>query len=247
MKIPSYKIVIPSRYASTRLPGKPLLDIAGKPLVQRVWERALDSGADEVLVATDDQRIAECAIRFGAKAVLTRADHESGTDRLAEVAQLEGWADSTVVVNLQGDEPFMPVSLLDSVAACLAAADGCTVATVAVKQNDHDVLNDPNCVKVVCDANNRALYFSRAPIPYHRDHGGCTSSLQHLGLYAYRAGYLQLFSRTPPTPLEQRERLEQLRALESGESIAVLVTEEDPGIGVDTEADLAAARARFAR
>lgn len=241
-----FKVVIPARYGATRLPGKPLIDICGKPMVRHVWERARESGAGEVVVATDDARILAACEAFGAEAVLTRADHRSGTDRIAEVAAARGWADDVTVVNLQGDEPAMPPALIEQVARGLAGHPQAEMATLAYPIDDGESLFDPHVVKVVLDAEGYALYFSRAPIPWHRDEfvGGrrslpqSTPFLRHIGLYAYRAGLLPRFVSWPPAPLELAESLEQLRVLWHGERIHVGVAVQPPGPGVDTAADL---------
>jgi len=236
-----FVVVIPSRYASQRLPGKPLLDINGKPMIQHVYERALESGASEVVIATDDDRIAAAAEAFGGTVCMTRDDHDSGTERIAEVADLLDWDDSQIVVNLQGDEPTMPALLVDQCAALLDD-DSADIATLASPfQNSNDFEN-PNCVKVICDQNNHAIYFSRAAIPFSRDTRNCaqarSAALQHHGLYAYRCGVLRRLVTSEPSPLEIAEKLEQLRALSLGMSIAVGVPHERPGIGVDTADDL---------
>jgi 3-deoxy-manno-octulosonate cytidylyltransferase (CMP-KDO synthetase) len=243
-----FKIVIPARYGSTRLPGKPLLHIAGKPLLEYVWGVALRAGADETLIATDDERIASAAHAFGASIVMTEATHQSGTDRLAEVARTLGWAPDTVVVNLQGDEPLMPPAALTQVAKLLLKETAAAMATLSTPIGSAAEFSDPNVVKVVCDGRGRALYFSRSPIPFERDaHArvGVQSvpvalAQRHLGIYAYRVSTLQRLSELSPTPLELCERLEQLRALESGLQIVVNTACAVPGPGVDTAADLAA-------
>jgi len=241
-----FKVVIPARYASTRLPGKPLLDISGKPLIQHVYERARASAAEEVVVATDDERIAAACRAFGAEVVVTRAEHHSGTDRIAEVIAARGWADDTVVVNLQGDEPCMPTALVDQVARDLAAHGRVGMATLAYLIMDTETLFDPHVVKVVTDGEGYALYFSRAPIPWHRDEflGGRKALpkgvrfLRHIGLYAYRAAFLARFVSWAPAPLELAESLEQLRVLWHGERIHVTIAGEEPGPGVDTPGDV---------
>lgn len=244
----SYRIVIPARYASSRLPGKPLLPLAGKPMIQWVWENAVRAGARDVIVATDDQRIAQAARGFGADACLTAAEHPSGTDRLAEVAALRGFAPDDVVVNLQGDEPNVPAALLQQVASAVTENPDAGMATLATPVGSVGELFDPNAVKVVLDDRGFALYFSRAPIPWVRDafKQGPPASLpsavpflRHLGLYAYRARTLASLSRAPAAALEGAEALEQLRALALGIRIHVGVIAEAPGHGVDTEADLA--------
>lgn len=245
-------VAIPARYGASRLPGKPLRLIAGEPMVLHVARRALAAGAREVVVATDDVRIAEAVSGQPLTICMTRADHASGTDRLAECAQQLGWAASQIVVNLQGDEPFAPPAGIRAVADCLAAADT-EMATLAAPFEDCDVLFDANAVKVVCDAQGRALYFSRAAIPWQRDrllHDRVSAlpagSLRHIGIYAYRAGFLGTFAALPPGRLETFEALEQLRVLEAGYRIAVATTPVAFPPGVDTEADLARAEARMA-
>ncbi|MCU0767462.1 MAG: 3-deoxy-manno-octulosonate cytidylyltransferase [Gammaproteobacteria bacterium] len=244
-----FNVVIPARYASTRLPGKPLADIAGKPMIWHVWERAVASGATRVVVATDDARVEAAARAFGADVLVTRADHRSGTDRIAEVAERLGWADDAIVVNLQGDEPTMPPALLRQVAADLAAHPDAAMATLGVPITGRDELFDPNVVKAVVDGRGWALYFSRAPIPWHRDSFPAARVLpagvdfvRHLGLYAYRVGFLRAFVAWPAAPLEQCESLEQLRALWHGARIRLGLACEAPGPGVDTPADLDAVR-----
>ncbi len=241
-----FKVIIPARYASVRLPGKPLLEIAGKPLIRHVYERAQATAAEEVLIATDDHRIAAACRAFGAEVVMTRADHRSGTDRLAEVIAARGWPDDILVVNLQGDEPCMPPALVDQVAGNLAGHGSVGMATLAYPIVDARTLFDPHVVKVVTDAQGYALYFSRAPIPWHRDefHDGRQAlppggqHLRHIGLYAYRSAFLTRFVAWPPAPLELAESLEQLRVLWHGEGIHVGLATEDPGPGVDTAADV---------
>jgi len=239
-------VAIPARMASTRLPGKPLLPIAGVPMIVHVARRALAAGASEVVVATDDVRIAGVVNESGVRVVMTRADHASGSDRLAECAHALGWADETIVVNLQGDEPLAPSSGIRAVAAAIGESDA-LMATLATPIGSVEEFLDPNCVKVVCDAAGRALYFSRAPVPWPRDafvrdRGALppnTALLRHIGIYAYRAGFLRKFAKLPRTPLEQAESLEQLRALEHGYAIAVRKAPEPFPIGVDTSEDLA--------
>lgn len=250
MEKTEYKIVIPARYGAARLPGKPLVEIAGRPLIQHVYERATASAAGEVVVATDDQRVVDACRGFGAEVMLTRQDHHSGTDRVAEVISSRGWPPDTLAVGLQGDEPCMPPALLDQVASDLAARDA-AVATLAYPIHQADDLFDAHVVKVVTDADGFALYFSRAPIPWHRDEfaGGsrhmprATPLLRHIGLYAYRAGRLQQFVSWEPSPLEVAESLEQLRWLWRGERIHVGIATTEPGPGVDTAADVTRARA----
>lgn len=236
-----FKVAIPARYASTRLPGKPLRQIAGRTMLEYVHRQALASGAEEVVVATDDQRIQAAAMGFGARVVMTSPEHPSGTDRLAEVATSLGWSADQVVVNLQGDEPLMPAALIRQVAENLQHFADAGISTVATPIRDVEELNSPAAVKVVTDASGFALYFSRALIPYPRD--GETrlvgSHLRHLGLYAYRVAVLQCYPQLAPSPAETVEHLEQLRALHHGIRIQVMVTPDAPPAGVDTEADLA--------
>ncbi len=244
-----FKVVIPARYGSTRLPGKPLLDLGGKPMIQRVVERALASAAEEVVVATDDRRIREVCQAMGVEAVVTDAGHRTGTDRIAEVIAQRGWDDATVIVNLQGDEPCMPSALIDQVAADLADLAAVGMATLATPIQDSATLFDPHVVKVVINAAGFALYFSRAPIPWHRDeflgkHPTLPTSvdfLRHIGLYAYRAAFLKRYIELEPSPLEIAESLEQLRVLWHGERIHVGLAAQEPGPGVDTADDLARA------
>nr|WP_242482428.1 3-deoxy-manno-octulosonate cytidylyltransferase [Thiocystis violacea] len=239
--------MIPARYGSTRLPGKPLLEIAGKPMIHHVVERALASAADEVVVATDHQRILDACAGLGVKALLTDPGHRSGTDRVAEAAEQCGWDEDTIIVNLQGDEPCMPSRLIDQVAADLAALDEVGIATLAYPIRDSAVLFDPHVVKVVTTAAGLALYFSRAPIPWHRDEflgkkatlPSTVSFLRHIGLYAYRVSFLRRYVGFEPSPLEVAESLEQLRVLWHGEPIRVGLAVEEPGPGVDTGDDLA--------
>lgn len=242
-----FKVVIPARYGSTRLPGKPLRVLAGKPMVLHVCDRAAASGADDVVVATDDERIVAEVRDAGFEALMTAADHTSGTDRIAEVAETRGWPDEAVVVNLQGDEPLMPPMLVRRVAQDLALHPDASVATVATPFADRRALFDPNQVKVVLNADGFAGYFSRAPIPWHRDEFAGSGSvlpagtpfLRHVGLYAYRVGFLHRFMGWEPAPTECAESLEQLRALWHGERIHVSVTDDPPPAGVDTPEDVA--------
>jgi 3-deoxy-manno-octulosonate cytidylyltransferase (CMP-KDO synthetase) len=241
-----FRVVIPARYASTRLPGKTLLTIGGKPMIQWVYERACASKADEVLIATDDLLIVSAAHSFGAETIMTAATHESGTDRIAEVARLRGWADSDIVVNVQGDEPVIPPALIDQVAAVLEANPSAQIATLATPITSISEFMDPNAVKVVTDGVGRALYFSRAPIPWERDGAAAgivsqrrfAGARRHVGIYGYRvSGLLQLAS-LERSSLEQHEKLEQLRALENGLEIRVADSVEQPGPDVNTAADL---------
>jgi 3-deoxy-manno-octulosonate cytidylyltransferase (CMP-KDO synthetase) len=241
-----FKVVIPARFASTRLPGKPLLDIAGKPMIQHVHQRAMESGAEEVVVATDDARIAERVEQFGGEVCMTSDSHRSGTDRIAEVVEKFGWADDTIVVNLQGDEPCMPPVLLTQVARDMDSHKNAVITTLSAPLTSKEKLFDPHVVKVVTDAEGYALYFSRAPIPWHRDEflhkeqplPEETGFSRHIGIYAYRAGFLEQYVNWPPAPIEQAESLEQLRVLWHGRRIHVSQAQEEPGHGVDTRDDL---------
>ena len=231
----NFVVVIPSRYASVRLPGKPLLDIVGKPMIQHVYERGTESSARDVVVATDDERIAETCESFKATVCMTGDQHRSGSERIAEVCDIMDWNDDTIVVNLQGDEPTMPAVLIDECAALLEGSDADIGTLASPIESDEDFQN-PNVVKAVLRDDGTALYFSRAAIPYgHRD-----LALHHHGIYAYRAGVLRRLVAAPPSALETAERLEQLRALSLGMSIRVAIPSVRPGAGVDTEADLLA-------
>ncbi len=243
---PSFIVAIPARHGSTRLPGKPLRDIGGVPMVVRVAQRALQAGASRVVVAVDDARIADALAGQGEVQIcMTRRDHASGSDRLAECAAQLGWDDDSIVVNLQGDEPFAPAAGIRAVAQALAGDDA-PMATLATPIIDAEELFDPNVVKLVRTGNGRALYFSRAPLPWARDAFAAdrhalpsgTPFLRHIGIYAYRAGFLRRYAQLPRTPLEQTESLEQLRVLEHGYPIAVRLTPEPFPPGIDTEADL---------
>jgi 3-deoxy-manno-octulosonate cytidylyltransferase (CMP-KDO synthetase) len=241
---PGFVVAIPARHGSTRLPGKPLRLIAGEPMIVHVARRAREAGADEVVVATDDARIAAAIEPLGIRVCMTSPEHASGTDRLAECARLCGWDEARIVVNLQGDEPLAPPAAIRLAAETLAAS-GADIATLATPLGDTTELFDPNCVKLVRDARGDALYFSRAPIPWHRDafvRDRITLPpgpwLRHIGLYAYRVGRLQAFAAMPPGALERIESLEQLRVLEAGWRIAVALTPEPFPAGVDTEEDL---------
>lgn len=242
---PDFVVAIPARYASTRLPGKPLRLIAGEPMIVHVARRAREAGAREVVVATDDARIADALAPLGVTVCMTSSDHASGTDRLAETAAQRGWSDDTLVVNLQGDEPLAPPAAIRAAVDALIAS-GAPIATLAQPISGTDELFDPNCVKLVRDAQGIALYFSRAPIPWHRDAFArdrvtlpAGPWLRHIGLYVYRVGALREFAAMPPGALEQIESLEQLRALEAGWRIAVALSPEPFPAGVDTEEDLA--------
>jgi 3-deoxy-manno-octulosonate cytidylyltransferase (CMP-KDO synthetase) len=250
--------LIPARLASTRLPDKPLADIGGRPMVVRVAERAADSGARLVAVATDSERIAQAVREAGFMAIHTRADHMSGTDRLAEAAALLGLSPETLVVNVQGDEPLVPPELIKAVANELAASPECAIATAAHPIAEEEDWRNPNVVKVVGDAAGRALYFSRAPIPFERDRGldagpisprmrAAALPLRHIGLYAYRASFLADFPGLAPAPIEALESLEQLRAMWHGYRIALHLADTAPPAGVDTPADLERVRALWAQ
>ena len=233
--------IIPARYASTRLPGKPLLAETGRPLIQHVIDAvSAATSVDRIVVATDDPRILQTVEAFGGEAILTREDCASGTDRLAEAAVKLGLADDDIVINIQGDEPDMPGACIDRLAALMGETDA-PMATLATPLPDTDA-DDPNKVKVVCDAAGRAMYFSRSKIPHDRDSAGA-DYLLHLGIYGYRAGFLKTFTSLPPSPAEQTEKLEQLRALEYGYAIAVAVVDY-AAHGIDTPADYAAFVAR---
>lgn len=245
----NFKVVIPARLGSTRLPRKVLREIAGKPLVRHVWEAARLSGAEHVVIATDDTAVADTARQFGAEVWMTAATHQSGTDRVNEVARGAGWARDTIVVNLQGDEPLMPPALIREAAQLLADDATADIATLAHPLHAVEDWRNPNVVKLVMDRRGYALYFSRAPIPWKRDpaavlddaaHMPAGLAYRHIGLYAYRAGSLAQFSELPPSELEQCEALEQLRALTHGFRIRVGITDNPPPRGVDTEDDLAA-------
>lgn len=243
---PDFVVAIPARFASTRLPGKPLAMIAGEPMVLHVARRALAAGAAEVVIATDDTRIAQALAGAPVRVAMTRADHACGSDRLAECAEQLRWPDDAIVVNLQGDEPLAPPDAIRTLAQLLDASDA-PMATLAAPIASAAELFDPNCVKLVCDIEGDALYFSRAPLPWARDAFAHSREalpvgvgfLRHIGIYAYRAGFLRRFARLPPTPAERAESLEQLRALEHGYRIAVGVVDAAFPAGVDTPDDLA--------
>lgn len=253
MPVP-FRVVIPARFASSRLPGKPLADIGGKPMVVRVAERARLSGASAVVIATDHADILAAAREHGVDALMTRAEHATGTDRIAEVVMQLELADDAIVVNLQGDEPLAPPQLLVQVAELLRDRDDAAMATACHAIHDRQDVFSPNVVKVTLDKRGYAHYFSRAPIPFWRDgFGQGTADLpaqdayfRHVGLYAYRAGFLRTYGSLAPAPAEQLESLEQLRALWHGYRIAVAVCAEAPPAGVDTPEDLAQVRAIFA-
>jgi 3-deoxy-manno-octulosonate cytidylyltransferase (CMP-KDO synthetase) len=244
-----FHVVIPARFAATRLPGKPLREIGGRPLIQWVWERARASGAASVIIATDDVRIFDSVTRFGADCLMTSPRHASGTDRIAEVVRAKSWAADDSVVNLQGDEPMMPPAVIDEVAEALNARPHIDIATAAAPIQSLAEFLDPSCVKALRARDGQALYFSRAPVPWPRD--GVTAgqptrfagAWRHIGIYAYRVRSLLQFASWPPTPLEEAEKLEQLRALEHGLRIHVVALSEAPPAGVDTAEDLERVRA----
>jgi len=268
----AFQVVIPARHSSTRLPGKPLLPIAGKPMVIRVAEQAAQSGAQQIWIATDHHAIANVVHEHGFKACMTKESHVSGTDRIAEVVEQRAWPDDTIVVNVQGDEPLIPPALIRAVAEHLHRHPECAIATACHAIHDEAALRNPNIVKVVLDKNSNALYFSRAPIPWPRDafkvlaspagRDDCPSShrgevgrgvalppdlpvLRHIGIYAYRASFLRAYGQLAPTPIEHFEALEQLRALYHGYKIGVFIAEQAPPGGVDTEHDLHRVRQLF--
>jgi 3-deoxy-manno-octulosonate cytidylyltransferase (CMP-KDO synthetase) len=249
----SVLILIPARMAATRLPGKPLADIGGRPMVLRVLERALQAGAESVVVATDDARVQQAVEAAGHQALMTSPEHQSGTERLVEVAETLGWSDDTLVVNVQGDEPLIDPALIREAARQLVLHDDAVMATLAHPIHDHADFINPNVVKVVADEAGYALYFSRAPIPWPRDafaeqqtmpHG--LGALRHIGLYAYRAGFLRTYASLASSPLERYEMLEQLRVLWHGHRISLGITPTAPAPGVDTPEDLARVRSLFA-
>jgi 3-deoxy-manno-octulosonate cytidylyltransferase (CMP-KDO synthetase) len=239
-----FHVIIPARFAATRLPGKPLLEIGGRPLIEWVWQRARDSGAASVILATDDERIRAAALSFGADVVMTSPLHASGTDRIAEVVRARRLEAEDIVINLQGDEPLMPAAVIAAVAGALESAPHIDIATAAAPVQSLDEFLDPNCVKAVCNGDGRALYFSRAPVPWPRDHvtdgrpQAFSGALRHVGIYGYRVRSLLQFAAWAPTPLELSEKLEQLRALEYGMHIQVVTLEAAPPPGIDTPQDL---------
>jgi len=242
----AFKVVIPARYGSTRLPGKPLLDIAGKPMIAHVCQRALEAKAEQVVVATDDQRIVSAVKQLELQCVMTAPDHQSGTERIAEVADIMNWKDDDIIVNLQGDEPLIPPAYINKVAAALAGQNKAGMATLAAKIHNKTEIFNSNAVKVVLDKLGYALYFSRAAIPWDRscfpervniDHQP-VPCLRHIGMYAYTVNFLHRYCQWQPSPLEAVESLEQLRVLWYGEKILVHSVEQTPEAGVDTEEDL---------
>jgi len=241
----AYHIVIPARMASERLPGKPLLEIAGRPLIEHVYLRALQASARSVIIATDDSRVCRTAEAFGATVVMTSASHPSGSDRVAECAEKMGWSDDTLIVNLQGDEPLMPAECLEQVAGMLAADLSAHMASLYWPFEHAEEVLDPNCVKVVMASDGAAMLFSRSVIPFPRNWNDVAAGLEsgacwyrHIGLYAYRAGALKAFTRHRPTPLETAEKLEQLRVLESGGRILMAQACRFIPAGVDTQQDV---------
>ncbi len=244
-----FHVVIPARYAASRLPGKPLAPIGDRPLIQWVWERACASGAGSVIVATDDERVRATAAAFGADCVMTSPEHASGTDRIAEVVRARGFAADQIVVNVQGDEPFIEPALVAELAAALRLRPSCELATAAAPIRSIEEFLDPNCVKALRGLDGRALYFSRAPVPWPRDGAPLgrparwDGALRHIGIYAYRVQGLLRLASLPPTMLELAEKLEQLRALEHGMQIHVIALDRAPPAGVDTPEDLARIRA----
>jgi 3-deoxy-manno-octulosonate cytidylyltransferase (CMP-KDO synthetase) len=247
-----FHVIIPARFASTRLPGKPLLLIDGQPLIQRVWQQARASGARSVVIATDDERILAAARSFGAECVMTAAEHASGTDRIAEVARAKGFAADEIVVNLQGDEPMMPPEVIRQVAQALQSSPSADIATALAPVESLAEFLDANCVKALRAQDGRALYFSRAPVPWPRDSAradGPTSyagAWRHIGIYGYRVRSLLQFAAWPPSDLESIEKLEQLRALERGMHIQTVTLKKSPPGGVDTPQDLQRVRAALA-
>lgn len=250
-----FKVVIPARFASTRLPGKPMADIGGKPMIVRVAEAAKRSGASEIIVACDQQDIRAVVMQHGFTAVMTHADHPSGTDRIVEVVEHMKWADDEIVVNVQGDEPLIPPALIDAVAVALEKDTGAAIATASHAIHAASDAFNPNVVKVVTAQNGRAMYFSRAPIPWHRDGFAMNRdelpadfNLQrHIGIYAYRVGFLRRYGSLLPSPVERWESLEQLRALWHGDAITVVETDAAPPPGVDTPEDLERVRRHFSK
>ncbi len=244
----SYIVIIPARLASSRLPEKLLKTIGDKTVLEHSYRAAQKSNASRVVIAADDEKIVTAAQSVGAEVILTRKDHESGTDRLAECAEILNLSDDEIVVNLQGDEPFMPSAMVDVCATTLADDERAPVSTLAVRMKNAADIDNPNAVKVVINQRGHALYFSRAGIPFNRDNVGVEIEnhyFHHLGIYAYRAGFLKRYSELPASELERLEKLEQLRILDNGEHIAVAVVEERPPKGIDTEEDLQAAREYF--
>ncbi|MFQ1048547.1 3-deoxy-manno-octulosonate cytidylyltransferase [Avibacterium paragallinarum] len=253
----AFSVIIPARFASSRLPGKPLAEIAGKPMIAHVWQRAKQSGANRVVVATDNNAVADAVRAFGGEVCMTSASHNSGTERLAEVVEKLALPDDEIVVNIQGDEPLIPPVIVQQVADNLAN-NGVKMATLAVPLNEAEELFNPNVVKVVADKTGSVLYFSRAAIPWNRDQFAGLSDaqktqltlqtpyLRHIGIYAYRAGFIKQYTQWQPTALENIESLEQLRVLWYGEKIHIDIAKEIPAVGVDTPEDLEKVRSIFA-
>ena len=239
----SFIVVIPARYASTRLEGKALLDIAGKPMIEHVVDQANKSAANRVIVATDDERIAQALSIVSCEVCMTSSDHASGSDRIAEVVEKLSFSDNDIVVNVQGDEPMIPESLIDQVAETLGKSTESVMSTAAHLIESSVDIEDPNVVKVVFDQTGKALYFSRSAIPFDRDESG-RQVWRHIGIYAYRAGFLKRYGQLKPSTLEESEKLEQLRVMDNGESIVVRTIDYDPGVGVDTQVDLDLVRAK---
>ncbi|WP_394125769.1 3-deoxy-manno-octulosonate cytidylyltransferase [Vibrio hepatarius] len=248
----SFTVVIPARYQSTRLPGKPLADIGGKPMIQWVYEQAIQAGADQVIIATDDNRVEQAVKAFGGQVCMTSPDHESGTERLAEVVEKMAIADDHIIVNVQGDEPLIPPSIITQVAENLANSQA-PMATLAVEISDEAEVFNPNAVKVLTDKDGYAMYFSRATIPWDRDNFAQQDKkiaqplMRHIGIYAYRAGFINTYINWQPTALEKIECLEQLRVLWYGEKIHVEVAKQAPAAGVDTPEDLEIVRSIIAK
>jgi 3-deoxy-manno-octulosonate cytidylyltransferase (CMP-KDO synthetase) len=246
-----FHVIIPARFGSTRLPAKPLLQIGDRPLIQWVWQSAIDSGATSVLVATDDERIRAAALKFGADCEMTSPHHLSGTDRIAETVRARGFAADDIVINLQGDEPSMPADVVARVAQALRETPGSEISTAVAPIRSLREFLDPNCVKALRARDGRALYFSRAPVPWPRDSiaaerpASFLGAWRHIGIYGYRVRSLLQFAAWPPTPLEMTEKLEQLRALEHGMHIQLVALSESPPAGIDTPADLERVRAEL--
>ncbi len=242
-----FHIIIPARYASSRLPGKPLRQLAGKSILQHVYEQASKSKASSIIIATDDERIQQTAEAFGAEVCMTSSEHNSGTERLAEVIEKKAFAENEIILNLQGDEPLMPSVCIDQVASLLQSQPECKMASLCEAITNAEDLFDPNVVKVVLNRHKQAIYFSRATIPWHRDAFAKSKTeipkstdpfYRHIGLYAYRAGFVKQYLKLPASPLEKIESLEQLRVLWHDYKIAMAVASQSPGPGIDTEADL---------
>lgn len=253
MSSSAFRVIIPARYGSTRLPGKPLRDIAGKPMLQHVYERALQSGASEVIIAAEDARVRSAVEAFGGQVCMTSTTHRSGSERIAEVVSAYAWPDDSVIVNVQGDEPLIPPAVIARTAQALLAAPAADMATLCCPITSAEKLFDPNIVKVVCNRLGQAMYFSRAPIPWHRDAFSADQPVlpdaptyyHHIGIYSYRVGYLKQYAQSAEAQCAQAESLEQLRALYNGAVIQVLIEEQALPAGVDTEQDLQQVRAQL--